>query len=87
MFRMLLIIVILVIAGWVGKNLHDGRPWYSNPFVSDQKAKALLHQAGDKAGKALGTGLAVVGAGGKKVAEGIEKTSEAAIKKGKSLKQ
>jgi len=86
LFRIILIVVILAAAGWIGKNLHDGRPWYSNPFASEHATKALVDQAGERASQALGSGLEAVGEGGKKVAEGIEQASEAAIEKGEQLK-
>ena len=86
MIRIILVVALLVVGGWIGKNLHDGQPWYSNPFASKKETLSLVDQASETATEALGSGLQAVGEGGKQVAESIDQASTTAIKKGEALK-
>ncbi len=86
MIRIVLVVALLVVGGWIGKNLHDGQPWYSNPFASKKETLSLVDKASETATEALGSGLQAVGEGGKHVAESIDQASTSAIKKGEQLK-
>ncbi|RMG91873.1 MAG: hypothetical protein D6703_03480 [Zetaproteobacteria bacterium] len=86
MIRILIVVVLIVLGAWVGKNIHDGKPWYSNPFASNKETHAIVEDVSKTATEAVGTGLEAVGEGGKKVAETIDEASTTAIEKGKKLK-
>ncbi len=86
MIRILIVVVLIMAGAWIGKNVHDGRPWYSSPFVSNKQTHAIVEEVGKTATEVVGTGLEAVGEGGKKVAETLDEASTTAIEKGKKLK-